>query len=402
MTLAVRHEFPVLRRTVSGCPIVYFDNAATTLKPFSVLDAEREYSTNFTGNVHRGKHLLSEEASDRYEAARGTIARFLSVPTSAVVFVRNATEAINTVARGLRLTAADKIMLTTAEHHSNILPWMREASVIWVPSDPIVPIDPLSIARAIDRERPRLLAFSFASNITGVVHPVAEICKFARERGVLTCVDASQAIAHEEVDVKRIGCDYLVFSGHKMLGPTGIGVLSGRLDALDDLSPLILGGGSVEKVTTSGFVLRRLPHRLEGGTPHISGVIGLAAAVDYITRLGYHRITSSQRELGDSLAKATEGIVGVRVFMARAYPRIPVCSLSFRSTHILSDDIAVSLSEQHGIMARSGFFCAHPLVVDQLGEARGLLRVSLYVYNTEDEIDVFRRALDVILRRLTD
>lgn len=400
MALEVRNDFPVLKRLVAGRPLIYLDSAATSLKPQIVLAKEQEYSTWFTANVHRGKHLLSEEASDAYEAARSSIARFLSVPASAVIFTKNATEAINTVAQGVGLTPGDKVMLTTAEHHSNILPWMRQSSLVWLHQNPVEPLDPNFVAGELEREKPKMLALSFASNVTGVINPIGDICRIARDRGVLTCIDASQAIPHAEIDVEQLGCDYLAFSGHKMLAPAGIGVLTGNLQALERLRPLVLGGGCVETVTTKGYTLRKLPHRLEAGTPNISGVIGLAAAAKYLTNVGFSRIQSHERQLGNHLEQVVANIVGTDLVMAVEHPRIAMCSIGFTSPLITADQIAVWLSDNYGILARSGHFCAHPLV-DGLGHGKGMLRMSLYLYNTEEEIDLVGEALSITLRRLT-
>jgi cysteine desulfurase/selenocysteine lyase len=399
MALDVRDDFPVLKRLVAGRPLIYLDSAATSLKPQAVLAKEQEYSTWFTANVHRGKHLLSEEASDAYEAARSSIARFLSVPCSAVIFTKNATEAINIVANGLGLTQHDKVMLTTAEHHSNILPWMRQSSLVWIHQNPVEPLDPISVAQYLDQEKPKMLALSFASNVTGVINPISDICLLARERGVLTCIDASQAIPHTEIDVGRLGCDYLVFSGHKMLAPAGIGVLTGKPQALEKLRPLVLGGGCVENVTTTGYTLRKLPYRLEAGTPNISGAIGLAAAANYLANVGFQRICIHERLLGKRLEEVAAAVAGTDVVMARDPARIAMCSIAFSSPLITADQIAVWLSDNYCILARSGHFCAHPLV-DGLGHSKGMLRISLYLYNTEEEIDLLGEALAITLRRL--
>lgn len=399
MDIGIRQDFPVLRRRFAGRPIIYLDSAATSLKPQSVLDKESRYSTDFTANVHRGKHLLSEEASEAYETARRKIAAFLFVPPPAVSFVRNATEAINLVARGLGLAKSDKILLPIGEHHSNILPWMREAAPVWLDHDPQEPLDPAQVAQALEREKPRLLAFSAASNVTGVVNPSADICRLARERGVLTCIDASQLVPHERIDVSALGCDYLAFSGHKMLAPTGIGILTGGLAALERLEPLLLGGGAVEKVTRTGYSLRALPYRLEAGTPNISGALGLAAAIDYLQGVGFERIHAHQQRLAEALRDALGDIKGCRPVMARRQPHIPVGALFTPSQHFNLDDVAVSLSENFGIMARSGFFCAHPLA-ERLGISGNMLRASLYIYNTEEEVGHFLAAMRTIMRRM--
>lgn len=399
MDIGIRQDFPVLKRRFAGRPIIYLDSAATTLKPQSVLDKESRYSTDFTANVHRGKHLLSEEASEAYETARRRIAGFLSVPPPAVSFVRNATEAINLVARGLGLSNGDKILLPIGEHHSNILPWMREATVLWLDHDPLAPLDPAQVAAALDRESPRLFAFSAASNVTGVVNPSAEICRLARARGVLTLIDASQLAPHARIDVGALGCDYLAFSGHKMLAPTGIGILTGALAALERLEPLLLGGGAVERVTRTGYSLRALPYRLEAGTPNISGALGLAAAVDYLQGVGFDRIHAHQHRLADVLCDTLADIKGCRPVIAHRQPHIPVGALFTPSQHFNLDDVAVSLSENFGIMTRSGFFCAHPLA-ERLGISGNMLRVSLYIYNTEEEVRHFLAAMHAIMRRM--
>lgn len=400
MDIEIRQDFPVLRRQLAGRPIVYLDSAATTLKPLAVLEEERRYSTDFTANVHRGKHLLSEEASDAYENARRKVAEFLSVSPSAICFVKNATEAITTVARGLGLSKSDKVLLPINEHHSNILPWMREASLAWIEQDPEEPLDLAAVVGALERERPRVLAFSTTSNVTGVTNPGAEICRAARQRGVLTCIDASQSIPHEEVGVPALGCDFMAFSGHKMLAPTGIGVLTGNPQALERLEPLILGGGSVERVTAGGYALRPLPYRLEAGTPNISGAIGLAAAVDYLTTIGFDRIQSHQRKLTSLLQAALSDIKGCRPLMARDGPCAPIGALAMPSRHFNLDDVAVSLSENFGVMARSGHFCAHPLI-ERLGISESLLRVSAYIYNSDEDIQHFHRSMNTIMHRMS-
>jgi cysteine desulfurase/selenocysteine lyase len=238
MNTKIRDDFPILQRTIAGRPLIYFDSAATALKPRCVIDKEREYSTQYSANVHRGRHRLSEEASDAYEDARASIAHHLNVSSSSVIFVRNATEAINLVATGLRSSEIGRVAVSIAEHHSNLLPWMRDFSVIWLDQRPDDPLDLPTLSDVLRREKPFLVAFSAVSNITGVANPIKEICALSRDHGVLTCVDASQAVPHVRLDVSDLGCDYLAFSGHKICGPTGIGVLTGGRQALERLRPL--------------------------------------------------------------------------------------------------------------------------------------------------------------------
>lgn len=400
MNVEIRNDFPILRRNIAGRPLIYFDSAATALKPQCVIDKEREYSTRYSANVHRGRHRLSEEASDAYEDARATIARHLNISASCVIFLRNATEAINFVASGLPHSQTEKVAVSLAEHHSNILPWMREFQVVWLDQRPDQPLHLSSLAEVLRTEKPRLLAFSAVSNVTGVINPVQEICELAREHGVLTCVDASQAAPHARLDLGLIGCDFLVCSGHKMLGPTGIGILTGRHEALETLRPLIIGGGCVERVSSSGYTLRRLPYRLEAGTPNISGAIALATAFDYIERVGYDNINDHDARLGSLLIEAVSTLRGVFCLTSRCTPRAPIVSLSFESEKATPEQISIALSENFGIMTRSGHFCAHPLF-ESLGHERGMLRVSLYLYNTAAEIESFRDALEATLGRFT-
>jgi cysteine desulfurase / selenocysteine lyase len=230
------------------------------LKPLQVLDGEREYSLKYCANIHRGNHLFSEEASEAYENARRDVGKFIGAPARQVIFVRNSTEAINMIAWGLQLKDDKLVLIPTSEHHSNIVPWMRVGKIGWIKQDPREPLNPADVEALLQESKPHVLTFSYASNVTGVINPVAEICAIAKSYGVTTCVDASQAVAHLPMNITALGCDYLVFSGHKMMGPTGIGVLTGRFEALDRLEPLLLGGGAVREVSLEGYSLKDIPH----------------------------------------------------------------------------------------------------------------------------------------------
>lgn len=394
---SIQGDFPLLSSPRHGPRLVYLDSAATSLKPTQVIGAERRYATEFPANVHRGKHRLSEEASDAYEEARGRVARHINAEVSSVVFVRNATEAINVVARGIGLHKADKVVVPVGEHHSNMIPWMREATVCWIEQPADQPIDPDLFARILDRESPRVAAFSYVSNVSGAVNPVEYLCTMARDRGVITVLDASQAIPHIKIDLTRLGCDYLAFSGHKMFGPVGSGVLSGKREALERLEPLIIGGGCVERVTRDGFVLRTLPYRLEAGTPNVSGALGLAAACDYLDVLSYdgmhEHLSALDRRMGELFDESEISTLRSSV------PRIaPITSFWFEGTAIHADNVAIALSENFNVMVRSGLFCAHPLL-EKFARNGGLVRVSPYAYNTLEDIDVFFDALATVRRR---
>jgi cysteine desulfurase/selenocysteine lyase len=395
--LAIQADFPILAQRSHGRPLVYLDSAATSLKPRQVIDAERRYATEYSANVHRGKHRLSEEASDAYEDARQKIARHINVESPTVIFVRNATEAINVVARGIGLRKTDKVVVPIGEHHSNMIPWMREATVCWMEQALDRSIDIDLFSKILDRERPRVAAFSYVSNVSGAVNPVIELCKMARDRGVVTVLDASQAVPHVNIDTAKIGCDFLAFSGHKMFGPVGTGVLSGRREVLERLQPLMIGGGTVEKVTVDGFVLRALPYRLEAGTPNVSGAVGLAAACEYIEKLTYGELHSHLSAIDSRLNELFEEN-GINTLRSQA-PRIaPITSLWFEETAIHADNVAIALSDNFNVMVRSGFFCAHPLLQKFVANG-GLVRVSPHAYNSLKDVELFFDALTAVRRR---
>jgi cysteine desulfurase/selenocysteine lyase len=392
----VRGRFPALRRTFAGRPLNYLDSAATSLKVDAALEAERRLLEAGAGNIHRGKHALSEEASDAYERARDTVARFIGAGAPAeVVFVRNTTEALNVVAHGLALAPTDEVVATTLEHHSNLLPWQSRATMRWVKASPFEPVTVEAVAESLT-PGVKVLALSLASNVTGVVQPVQALCALARERGVVSVVDAAQAVAHLPIDVGALGCDFLAFSGHKVYGPTGVGVLYGRSEVLERLRPLLLGGGTVDRVTTSGHTLRRLPHRLEAGTPHISGAVGLAAALEWLSSLPMSAVAAHSAALADRLADLVRGLPGVRVLQASAAPRVPLATLVLDGPRLSADDVAVALSDRYGVMVRSGFHCAHPLFA-ALGVQQASFRVSAGVYTLERELTDFVQAVQAVL-----
>ena len=395
----LRQDFPLLARRLDDKPLVYLDSAATSLKPWRVLEAERAYATELGANVHRGRHALSEESSTAYEAARRRVARFLNADPGAVVFVRNTTEALNLVASGLSLARGASVLAPLAEHHSNLLPWMRRAHLHLFEHDVRLPLAPEQVDAELARLRPDVLTFSWASNVTGVVHPAAELCALARRHGVLTVVDAAQAAPHLPVDVTALDCDFLAFSGHKLLGPAGIGVLYGRPEALERLEPLLVGGGNVEHVTRTGFSLRQLPWRLEAGTPNIGGALGLAAALDYLGEIGFDALAEHERTLAGALEAELHNLPGVQVLMGPPSSRLALASIAPLAAQVSSDHLALALSDSFQIMVRSGFHCAHPLF-DQLALPSGAVRASAYVYNTLDEIHRLGEALRVLLHRL--
>jgi cysteine desulfurase/selenocysteine lyase len=399
MNADVRGDFPLLERRVDGKALTYLDSAATALKPRTVIEAQRAYETEFTANIHRGKHLLSQEASSAYERARQILATWLETDPATVVFTLNATDALNLVAEGLSLSKQDRVVTTINEHHSNLVPWMARAQAHLFKSAPDLPLSVDAFLAFVEQHQPRVVALAHASNVSGVIHPVREICERLRDLGIISVVDAAQSAPHVPLRPESLSCDFLALSGHKMLGPAGTGLLWGRPERLEALRPTRFGGGTVDRVTAEGFTLKGLPYRLEGGTPNISGAIGLGAAAEYLDALGWDALRSHERGLADALERALKRVPGVRVVQSRERDRLAVATVIPLSSHVHPDHLARVLSEGHQTLVRSGFFCAHPLF-DGLMAEQGGLRLSAYVYNTVDEIDAACDALRRAMERL--
>lgn len=389
----VRSDFPILARTFHGRPLAYLDSAATSQKPRSVIEAESRYYEQANANVHRGVYALAEEATAAYEGARERIARFVHASDpSEIVFVRGTTEALNLVAGGLGevlLRKGDGVLATISEHHSNIVPWhfLRERRGI---SLDFLDIDDHGRLRLDDLPsrlgpRTKVVAIGQVSNVLGTVTPVREIAQQAHDAGAIVVVDAAQAIPHRRVDVQALGADFVAFSGHKMLGPTGIGVLWGRKEWLDRLPPFQGGGEMIQEVHVDRVRYREPPARFEAGTPNIAGAVGLAVAADYLEGLGWEAIADHGRRLTHRfLTGATERFGDqIRVFGPPEGPdREPILSFAFRGAH--PHDIA-SILDAQGIAVRAGHHCAQPLM-ERL-KVPALTRASPYLYNTEEEID---------------
>jgi cysteine desulfurase/selenocysteine lyase len=385
----VRADFPVLDREIDGTRVTYLDSAATSLKPRAVVDAVTRYYTEVSANIHRGKHMLSEEASDAYEGARTCVAAFLGVPAAQVVFTTNTTHALNIVAAGVDLSPDDLVLVSRDAHHSLQLPLRARARVAWLPVRDDGAID-LDAYTGLLTRRPALVAITHCSNVTGRYAPVAELAALAREHGALTVVDGAQSVPHRQVRLPDLGVDALAFSAHKMLGPTGIGVLAISEELAGRLRPLELGGGVVDWVDADSWTLRRAPHRFEAGTPHIAGAYGLRAAVDYLDELGMAEVADHDRWLAELMYAEA----GKRDYLAVLEPapadRSATLSAAVRGIDDLTE-LARALSDSYGVMCRSGHLCAQPYVDDLAGTA--VLRLSAYVYNTPDEI---HRAFDAL------
>ncbi len=397
---SLRADFPILDQTIHGQPLIYFDNAATTQKPRMVLDALRHYYEHDNANVHRGIHELSNRATAAFEAARVRAAKFINARSSdEIIFTRGTTEGINLVAQawGLKhLKAGDKILLTEMEHHSNIVPWQllaerSGAKLVYLPVTGDIGLLDLSRLDECLTKDVKLFAMTHISNSLGTINPVADICTRARKLGITTLVDAAQSAGHRPIDVQEFGCDFLVFSSHKMCGPTGIGVLYGRQETLENMPPYQGGGEMILSVDFHQSTWKHAPHRFEAGTPDISGAVGLHAAMDYLDKIGRHNIAQHDQELGAYAYAALSGLKGgIRLFG----PHIGRAGLvSFLLKDIHAHDV-VTVADQRGVALRGGHHCNQPLM-RKLG-VESTARASFYFYNTTVEIDRFVEVLGEI------
>ena len=391
----IRPDFPILRQRVHGKPLVYLDNAATTQKPQSVLDRLVQYYVEENANVHRGVHTLSERATEAYERARETVRRFLNAEASReIVFVRGTTEGINLVAQTYgraNVGRGDEIVISTMEHHSNIVPWQ----ILCEEKDArlrIIPITDSGEMRLDEYERllsdrTRLVSVVHVSNALGTINPVQEIVRIAHARNIPVLVDGAQAVAHMKVDVQSLGCDFYAFSGHKMLGPMGIGGLYGRTSLLETMPPYQAGGDMISSVTFERTLYNVLPHKFEAGTPNVAGAVGLAAAIDYLTAIGADRIEAHEREL---LAYGTEVLSRVPGLRLTGTATDKAGILAFVLDGIHPHDIGTIL-DREGVAIRTGHHCCQPLM-HRLG-VPATARASLALYNTRDEVDALAGAL---------
>ena len=381
-----RADFPLLEREIDGRPIAYLDSASTAPKPRPVIEAVLDCYRRHTANVHRGVHVLAEEASEAYEAARTEVASFLNAAPDEIVFTRNSTEGVNLVAHGLGLGADDEVVVTALEHHSNFLPWRAAARTVAVGlgDDGLPRYD--EVERALSPHT-RLLALAQVPNTTGVVAPVERWVALARERGVPLLVDAAQSASHLPIDVRALDCDFLVLSGHKLLGPSGIGVLYGKRERLAGLALYQTGGGMVRRHTDEGFTPHDVPQRFEAGTPNIEGAVGLGAAVGYLRTLGMDAVRAHSLALGRHLVEGLREIPGARIVAGSAPVdrRIGLAAFTLAAPGLGQEAVARLLCDRYGILLSGGYHCAHVLH-DRLG-LDGTVRISTHVFNTHAEID---------------
>ena len=383
----IRTDFPILEREVYGRPLVYLDNAATTQKPLCVLDAMRDEYLNVNANVHRGVHYLSQQATDLHEAARECVRQFVNArKTEEIVFTRGTTEATNLVAASFCescVKEGDEVIVSEMEHHSNIVPWQLQAEkkgikVRVIPMKDDYSLD-LEAFEQLFNERTRLVSVTHVSNVLGTVNPISQIIELAHRNGVPVMVDGAQSAPHQRIDVQALDCDFFAFSGHKMYGPTGIGVLYGREEWLDRLPPYQGGGEMIDRVTWEHTTFERLPFKFEAGTPDYIATHGLATAINYIEQLGVENITAHEHELSQYCIEQMRQIEGIKLYGGGA-----VVSFNVGDIHHL--DIG-TLLDRLGIAVRTGHHCAQPLMA-RLG-VQGTVRASFALYNTKEEVDAF-------------
>jgi cysteine desulfurase/selenocysteine lyase len=386
---AVREDFPILREQAHGHPLIYFDNAATSQKPRAVVDTLRHYYEHENANVHRGLHELSSRATEAYEKARQRVATYLGATNAEeIVFTRGTTESINLVAQawgGKFVRAGAVILLTEMEHHSNLVPWQllaerTGARLRFVPvlDDGTLDLDQLS---SLLTGEVKIFAFTHISNSLGTINPVSELCQKARAVGALTLVDAAQSAGHLPIDVQKLGCDFLAFSGHKMCGPTGIGGLYARAEILDSIPPWHGGGEMIVSVTLEKSAFKKAPHRFEAGTPNIAGAIGLAAAIDYIEQLGRPAIFEHDSDLANYARQRLSELPGMHIF-GPTKQRGALVGFVMDAAH--PHDLT-TFADQYGLALRGGHHCNQPLM-RRFG-VPGTTRASFYFYNTREEVD---------------
>jgi cysteine desulfurase/selenocysteine lyase len=394
----VRADFPILARTVHGKPLAYLDNAATTQKPQAVLDAVAKYFKETNANVHRGVHELSARATDQYEAARERVRRYFNAAsTREIIFVRNATEGINLVAYSFvrpNLREGDEVLISAMEHHSNIVPWQLVCEGTGARLR-VVPIDDAGTLRLDEFERllgprTRIAAITHMSNALGTITPAREIVRIARQKNVAVLLDASQAAYHMPVDVQALDCDFLVATGHKLYGPTGIGVLYGKESRLEGMPPFLGGGDMISSVTFEKSTWNTLPYKFEAGTPHIAGAIGLHAALDYIDGLGLDAIAAHERELTAYATDVLQAIDGIRL-IGTSPEKSSIVSFVMEGVH--PHDIG-TIVDREGVAIRTGHHCAQP-VMERFG-VPATARASIAMYNTRAEIDRLGYALQKV------
>jgi cysteine desulfurase/selenocysteine lyase len=394
---ALRNDFPIFKKKINGKELVYLDNASTTQKPYSVIDSITDFYTNYNSNIHRAVYQLAEEATELYEQSREKIANFINVSPEEIVFTRNTTESINLISHSWarsNLKKNDGIVITELEHHSNIVPWQILCQEIgtrleYVGIDENGFLDLEHMIELISSKKVKLVSLSHMSNVLGTIVPIEAIIKVAHEHGIPVIVDGAQSVPHMPVNVKNMDCDFLVFSAHKMLGPTGVGVLYAKKEFLEKMRPFMGGGDMIKEVFKFHTNYNEVPYKFEAGTPNIADVVGFGAAIDYLEKIGMENIRRHEISLTDY---ALESILSLK-YVTIYGPKDPKCRggvISFNIADIHPHDLATIMND-HGIAIRSGHHCAQVLM--QRLDVPATSRASFYIYNTKEEIDKFVNAI---------
>jgi cysteine desulfurase / selenocysteine lyase len=395
--LGVRADFPILEREWEGRPLIYLDSAATSQKPRVVIEAVAEHLEKHNANVHRGVYALAQEADAAYDGARRRVAEFVGGDPKTTIFTKNVTEAINLVAYAwgrANVGEGDAVVITTMEHHANIVPWQvlcreRGAELRYLEVDEHGVLDPAGLDKELERGDVRLVAFTHVSNVLGTINPVAEMTARVRAAGAVSLVDGAQAVPHMPVDIEAVGADFYAWTGHKALGPTGIGVLHGRGELLEAMPPFLTGGDMIASVDFQGATWNELPYKFEAGTPPVAEAVGLGAAVDYLATLGMERVRTHERELTWYMLKRLSEVPGLRVVgPPEAARRGGLASFAIEGMH--PHDVA-ELADRGGVCIRAGHHCAQPLM-RRLGMS-ATARASVGVYNTPEDVDALLAAL---------
>ncbi|MDO8428188.1 MAG: cysteine desulfurase [Candidatus Diapherotrites archaeon] len=388
----IRKDFPILKRKVNKKPLIYLDNTATTQKPKQVIQSLVDFYSNYNANVHRGLHTLSEESSEAYEQAHAKVGNFIHAKFSKeIVFTRNTTESLNLLAYSLyrtHLSKGDEVLISQMEHHSNLVPWLYLSKKLgfklnYIQVTPNGLLDLNSLQNLLT-PKTKIVSLTHASNVLGTINPIQEIGKTVHDNNSLFIVDAAQSVPHFPVNVQKLNCDFLAFSGHKMLAPTGIGVLYGKEDLLNDLEPFLLGGDMISEVFFDSVTFNEVPWKFEAGTSNIGDGIALGTAVDYLSKLGMENVQKHEQELTQYAWNQMQDLEGIQLYGPKPKYRTGVISFNLKGIH--PHDIA-SLMDQEGIAIRSGDHCAQPLMREL--KISGSARASFYVYNTKQEIDRF-------------
>ncbi|HLD85232.1 MAG TPA: cysteine desulfurase [archaeon] len=396
----IKNDFPILKRKISGKQVVYLDNGATSQKPVHVIEAMKRYYENHNANIHRSVHALAEEATKIYESARENVANFINAEKEEVIFTKNATEAINLVmySWGLQLNKGDEIITTIMDHHSNIVPWQFlekkgvKVSFIDITDDGMLKMDELGGKIS---SKTKLVAVTQASNVLGTINNVKEISKLAHDHGALCLVDGAQSVPKMHTDFKKINCDFLAFTGHKMLGPMGIGILAAKHEVLEKMNPFLYGGDMIKKVTVSGSTWNDLPWKFEAGTANVEGAVGLSAAVDYLKKIGMDSVRSHDKQITKYALQKLSEIDDVAIY-GPSDPEKRTGAVSFNiiknNNMLIHPHDLASLLNDKGIAIRSGNHCTQPLH-DRLG-VPSTSRASFYIYNTKEEVDILAEAIN--------